>query len=67
MSAIGAALRGRPVSLPSKPGLAYRSDLSEVRVVGHGPFPFQADGDFLGEVDSLVLRHEPGVLRLVIP
>lgn len=67
LSAIGAALRGRSGSLPGKPGLAYRSDLSEVRVVGHGPFPYQADGDFLGEVDSLVLHHEPGVLRLVIP
>lgn len=67
VSAIGAALRGRPGLLLRMPGLAYRTDLSEVRVAGHGPFPYQADGDFLGEVDSLVLRHEPGVLRLVVP
>lgn len=67
VSAIGAALRGRPESLPRKPGLAYRTDLIDVRVVGHGSFPYQADGDFLGEVDSLVLHHEPGVLQLVVP
>lgn len=67
VSSIGAALRGRPESLPRKPGLAYRTDLSQLSVVGRGPFPYQADGDFLGEVESLELRHEPGVLRLVMP
>lgn len=45
----------------------YRSDLSGLRVVGHGPFPYQVDGDFLGEVSELDLRHEPDVLRLVRP
>jgi hypothetical protein len=38
-----------------------------VRVVGHGPFPYQVDGDYLGETTELAFRHEPDVLRLVRP
>lgn len=45
----------------------YRTDLPGLRVVGHGPFPYQVDGDFLGEATELELRHEPDVLRLVRP
>ncbi|MEX2658292.1 MAG: diacylglycerol kinase family protein [Acidimicrobiales bacterium] len=45
----------------------YRTDLAGLRVVGHGPFPYQVDGDFLGEVDHLDFRHEPEVLHLVRP
>ncbi len=44
-----------------------RHDRSEIVVEGHGPVPHQVDGDYLGEVDRLVLRHEPGALRLVLP
>ena len=49
------------------PGTDYRTDLSGLRVTGHGPFPYQVDGDFLGEVADLEFRHEPDVLRLVRP
>jgi diacylglycerol kinase family enzyme len=49
------------------PKVSYRHDLSSVRVEGYGPFPYQVDGDYLGEVERLELRHEPDVLRLVIP
>ena len=45
----------------------YRSDLASVRVRGHGPFPYQVDGDYLGEVDELEFRHQPEALRLVMP
>jgi diacylglycerol kinase family enzyme len=45
----------------------YRTDLAELRVVGHGPVPHQLDGDYLGEVDALDFRHEPDALRLVLP
>jgi diacylglycerol kinase family enzyme len=47
--------------------LEVRHDLAEIVIDGHGPFPHQVDGDYLGEVDHLVLRHEPGALRLVMP
>jgi diacylglycerol kinase family enzyme len=60
-----AALQGRPLRRFRK--LAYRTDLDEITVTGHGPFPYQVDGDYLGETESLTLRHEPDALRLVMP
>jgi diacylglycerol kinase family enzyme len=44
-----------------------RHDLERVTVSGHGPFPYQADGDYLGETDRLELEWVPDVLRLVVP
>ncbi len=31
----------------------YRTDLAELTVTGHGPFPYQVDGDYLGETERL--------------
>ncbi len=45
----------------------YRSDLSAFTVSGHGPFPYQVDGEHMGETTELRVLHEPGVLGLVIP
>ncbi len=45
----------------------YRTDLSEFTLEGHRPFPYQVDGDYLGEVTNLHFRHEPEVLRLLVP
>ena len=45
----------------------YRSDLSGFTIGGHGPVPYQVDGDYLGDSESLVFRHRPAVLRLVTP
>ena len=45
----------------------YRTDVGHVIVVGHRPVPYQVDGDFLGRLDRLELRHEPEVLDLVLP
>ncbi|MEY2434149.1 MAG: hypothetical protein QOC92_3874 [Acidimicrobiaceae bacterium] len=47
--------------------LDVRSDLTNLTVDGHGPFPYQVDGDYLGETERLVFRHEPEILRLVMP
>lgn len=44
-----------------------RSGVSAVTVSGHGPFPYQVDGEYLGETTRLELRHEPSVLDLVVP
>jgi len=49
------------------PHSSYASDLTEFVVRGHGPFPYQVDGDYLGEVEELRFRHEPDVLDLVLP
>ena len=36
-------------------------------VRGHGPVPWQADGDYMGEDDELVLTSEPDRLPVVVP
>jgi diacylglycerol kinase family enzyme len=36
-------------------------------VRGHGPVPWQMDGDYMGEVDELVLTSERDRLRVVLP
>jgi diacylglycerol kinase family enzyme len=45
----------------------YRTDLTALTVRGHGPFPYQVDGDYLGETTQLEFRHEPGALTIVHP
>jgi diacylglycerol kinase family enzyme len=45
----------------------YRTDLSSFVVEGYGPFPYQVDGDHLGDTERLELRHEPDCLDLVLP
>jgi diacylglycerol kinase family enzyme len=45
----------------------YRTDVAEVTITGEEPFPYQVDGDHLGDTERLVLRHHPEILRLVVP
>ena len=45
----------------------HRQDLAGFTVEGYGPFPYQVDGDYLGEVTSLRFGHQPEALALVIP
>jgi diacylglycerol kinase family enzyme len=45
----------------------YRPDLSEALVTGFGPLPYQVDGDYLGDAETLRFRHEPDALTIVIP
>lgn len=47
--------------------MAHRRDLMEFTIVGHGPFPWQADGDYLGEVERLPFTWVPDALKLVVP
>ena len=60
-----AALRGHPRT--RHPLVDYRTEVQEVRVTGHGPFPYQLDGDYLGEVDTLRFRYAAEALALVLP
>ena len=66
---IGSALGvGRPVRAHRR--LDLRTDLGSfrVKVSGEGgPLPYQVDGDHLGELTEAEFRHEPDVLRLVMP
>ncbi len=62
-----AALRGSGERLRQTPKLDHRSQLESVTVTGHVPFGYQVDGDYLGEVETLELGHEPACLDLVCP
>jgi diacylglycerol kinase family enzyme len=66
MRLVGSAL-GAGRYLRHSPHAHYRADVELVTVRGHRPFPFQVDGDYLGETELLELRHVPEVLSLVRP
>jgi diacylglycerol kinase family enzyme len=63
--AVGRALAGSDIR--RLPWLDVRTDQDRLEVVADAPFPYQVDGDFLGEVQRLELVHEPAALRLVLP
>lgn len=63
---IGSAL-GRGRHLRTSRWTDYRSDLTRLTVTGYGPFPYQVDGDYLGDTELLEISHEPNILRLVVP
>jgi diacylglycerol kinase family enzyme len=66
MRVVGSALAsGR--HLRSSRWTDHRVDLDRLTIEGYGPFPFQVDGDYLGETDRLELRHEPEIIDLVLP
>jgi len=47
--------------------LTYHRAQHRIVVTGHGPFPFQVDGDHLGDTEQLTLTWHPEILRLVVP
>lgn len=61
-SAIGTGAR-----LRSSPKVDYRTDLQSVDVHGHGPVPYQVDGDYLGLADDLSIRYHRDALKVVAP
>lgn len=63
---LGGAMIGRSRA-PRHPLVDYRTDVASLTVRGHGPFAYQVDGDYLGEVTTLRFKHEPQVLSLVQP
>jgi len=66
VGAMSAAL-GLGGDLRKRKNLHVRTDLDGLVVEGHGPFPYQVDGDHLGDTEHLEFHHEPAVLRLVMP
>jgi diacylglycerol kinase family enzyme len=48
-------------------GVDLRSDLHGVTVRSDTPFPYQLDGDHLGDVTEIVFAWEPEILNLVVP
>jgi diacylglycerol kinase family enzyme len=62
--AIG-ALRGRPIGKARV--VDEHADVDGFTVKGRRPFPYQVDGDYLGEVTQLRFRYEPDIIDLVMP
>lgn len=47
--------------------VAFETDVVHAVIEGYGPIPHQVDGDYLGDVERLEVRHESDVLSLVVP
>jgi diacylglycerol kinase family enzyme len=62
-----AAAVGRVEYLTTSPEVVQRSHVVAVDVEGDVPFPWQVDGDYLGEVERLEVRFAPDCLDVVIP
>jgi diacylglycerol kinase family enzyme len=45
----------------------HRTDLTEFTVASRRPFPYQVDGDYLGQVEELSVIYEPRAVRVVVP
>jgi diacylglycerol kinase family enzyme len=67
MLTLAAAAMLSPEMLHRHPNVEHRDDVTAVTVTSSGPFPYQVDGDYLGEVHRLDFGYEPDVLTLVVP
>jgi diacylglycerol kinase family enzyme len=47
--------------------VGFAAEADYVRIDGYGTVPYQVDGDYMGEVERIELRHEPDAIRLVFP
>lgn len=65
LSAVTAAIRGGG-RLAKHRNVDVRTHLTGFTVHAHRPFPWQVDGDHLGNAELLDFRYEPEVLSLVV-
>lgn len=65
LSGLAGALRGGGVT-PSAT-LDEQTDLDHIVVEHELPFPYQLDGDYVGESTRLEFTHVPAAVRLVVP
>jgi diacylglycerol kinase family enzyme len=66
ITAAGSALgSGRHLRHSNK--IDRRVDVDSLTLVGHRPFPYQLDGDYLGEIERLELKYVPDCIDLVLP
>ena len=56
-----------PETLHRHPNVEHRDGVTSATITGTEPFPYQVDGDYLGEVNRLDFGYEPDVLTLVVP
>jgi diacylglycerol kinase family enzyme len=58
---------GRMTYLTTSPEIVQRTDVDAVEVTADAPFPWQVDGDYLGEVERLSITYAPDCLSVVFP
>ena len=58
---------GRTTYLTTSPQIVQRIHVVAVEITADTPFPWQVDGDYLGEVAWLEVAYEPDCLTVVIP
>lgn len=66
VSGAAAALNGGQ-RLMHHPKVLQRSDVGALTVVGYEPFPWQVDGDYLGDTEHLTISWMPDALTIVMP
>ncbi len=47
--------------------IVHRQQVHRMRVIGRRPFPYQVDGDHLGDAERLAVAYEADSLTLVVP
>jgi len=65
LGALAGALRGGGMTTSN--AVDVQTDLSCLSVSSSRPFPFQLDGDYLGETLELNFEHRPNAVNLVYP
>jgi len=65
LSALAGALRGG--GMTTSKTVDVQTDLTCLTVTSTRPFPFQLDGDYLGETLELNFEHRPDAVKLVYP
>jgi diacylglycerol kinase family enzyme len=65
LRSLAGALRGGGVA--ESQYLDEQIDLAELTVESAEPFPYQVDGDYLGDAERLHFQHVPHAVRLVFP
>jgi len=58
---------GSGAFMASAPDITQITDVTSVVVSGDRPFPWQVDGDYLGEIGRVEVLYEPDTLTLVVP
>ncbi len=66
LSVVWSLIRG-DTGIRDHPMVSYDTDLSCLDVVGLGPFPYQVDGDLVGDTEKLAFSWDPECLDLVVP
>jgi hypothetical protein len=62
-----ASAMGKRKFLKRRKGIVQRHNVNHITVEGNGPFPYELDGDDLGDAENLEVDYEPDALSVVLP